>query len=274
IIDIQLPYICYQTRNATTITGYKKEPVLLGDTLTYQTKINNPLSNEESEDTESAPFKHEYVSSFLIGLSITLTSFAIIFGMWGLIYDKNEGWAIICMVIIVLTAVLLVFGCISPLKSYNKELIEANPLFLIVGILVGIFLAGVMVKYACSEDESKKYYEGLKKAIFSFIVTIIGLIAVIIDINWIKSTVIESIIAFIILVYIPFVLAMRAIYKTVSNTDKIEVVANILAILGFIGVIIAIIWIGFINETILFCNLIYYLFIIILLIHTLGFIIA
>ncbi|MHA1831187.1 MAG: hypothetical protein ACTSWR_06635 [Candidatus Helarchaeota archaeon] len=45
--------------------GYKKDLVLLGDTLTYQTKINNPLSNEESEDIESAPFKHEYIYIFV-----------------------------------------------------------------------------------------------------------------------------------------------------------------------------------------------------------------
>ncbi|MHA1233139.1 MAG: hypothetical protein ACTSRP_20500 [Candidatus Helarchaeota archaeon] len=175
---------------------------------------------------------------------------------------------------IILTAVFLVLGCIIPFLSYNKELLEANPLFLIVGILLGIFLAGVMVSYACSEDESKTYYEGLKKAIFNFIVAIIGLIAVVIDILWIKSSVIESVIAFIILVYIPFILAMRVIYKTVSNTDKIKVVAKVLAILGFIGIIVAIIWIGFINETIAACNLLYYLFMIILLIHSLGFIIA
>ncbi|MHA1695894.1 MAG: hypothetical protein ACTSWR_06640 [Candidatus Helarchaeota archaeon] len=177
------------------------------------------------------------------------------------------------MLVIILTAVALVLGCILPFFSYNKELLEANPLFLIVGILVGIFLAGGMVSLACSEDESKTYYKGSKKAIFNFIVAIIGLIAVVLDIRWIKSTVIESIIAFIILVYIPFILAMRAIYKTVSNTDKIKIVAKILAILGSIGVIIALIWIGFINEKIASYNLVYYLFIILLIIHTMVLII-
>ena len=42
------------------------------------------------------------------------------------------------MLVIILTAVALVLGCILPFFSYNKELLEANPLFLIVGILVFI----------------------------------------------------------------------------------------------------------------------------------------